>query len=149
MGWDLPCVVARLRGTFDITGKLRTIPDDKKPPEIGPDTKVYARRATYIKPPLDESKQHAVPFDDSIEHIGEADPDSVEYPGPRHLMLSLSAWLIATKQGCMSCGNPLHPRTHAWSLQWVETDQGVKPICDSCIDIKSAEDDEIVTQGGG
>jgi hypothetical protein len=146
LGYSLPCVVARLRGTFDLEGNIRGIADKDKPPMITPETRVKARAAYKLEVP-----SSTAPFDDSIKDIGkrELSPGDVEFPGPRHRMLTDTEWYLMTKDGCHGCGNPMTLSKDAWSTEWIETDQGAKPLCSSCIDIKSRDGDEELELSGG
>lgn len=134
MSWELPLIVCRLKGTNDLHGQMVGLPVIALP-DIVPTLK----HVLYSP-----SKKPKAP-----------DLSDVEYPGPNGRMLSSTEWFAATEQGCMCCANPLMIESDAWSLEWISTDTGSRPMCCVCVDSQSKEGDDaldlsmiVPSQGG-
>lgn len=127
LAWDLPIVTCRLRATTDLSNSYKTIPPEAKPPTIGLHTK-YIKTMVFTEPPKPAPLQQ--------------DIDDVSYPGPSGRMLTASEWLLKTKAGCMSCEGDLTLEIDAWSVEWINTDTGIRPMCCQCVDSRSKEGDK-------
>jgi ferredoxin-like protein FixX len=137
LSWTLPMVTCRLKSTTDMYGNTRAIPPNAEPKPINLSTP-YIKYATYQKPI--ETVESPWQRDD--------DEDKIPYPGPGARSYTRQEGLRATADGCMDCGTALIVEADAFSLEWIATDTGIRPMCSDCIKERMEADEQNCVEEG-